>query len=304
MLMIRHPFQARCDDRTKVLTVVEQPLEWIQTALGATQSLLSFHFLVSWVADPPRIAGPLWLTRLLMASHDQEIATATEAQVRAALDASDVSRCLAPLSSFAARLGAPVECVLLPEYSRKAVDADSPVWRLLPSESGALGIRVQTVQELSEEIRTIRGVDAALGSKGLIYGTSAVECLLSRSGNIFPGDCDGLILDAGAPQAIVELKKHTLPGPIGENLASRYYPVPDGRKFDALAALQRQCQSACGRDVPIAVVYYATRFKALRIQIISIRDNAMRVERDSGDVVYQDVGAEKIGARIVRYVTR
>lgn len=304
MLMIRNLFQARCEDRAKVITVAEQPLEWIQSALTGTQTTRSFHFLVSWTANPPCIAGPLWMTRLLMATHDREIEAATDETVRVAVETADLRRAWMPLSSLAERLGTGAECVLLPEYQAKTVDANSPVWRVSWTASGTMQLSGGSVRELAGHIRRIRGGDAALGSKGLIYGTSAVECWLSRTGDIFPGDCDCLLCENDEPRVIIELKKHTLSGPIGDNLASKYYPVPDGRKFDALFALQRKCQEVYGRDVPIAVVYYATRFRAVRVQMIAGQGGALVVQRDSGDVLYQDPLTDQVGARIVRYVLR
>jgi hypothetical protein len=107
-------------------------------------------------------------------------------------------------------------------------------------------------------IRSYSGGPIQIGSKGLIYGTSRLECYLSSTDSLYPGDVDLIVLNPNnRPSAILEFKKHTLATNIREQKLSNYYPRPDGRKYDRLELL-REFISGDGGNVPLLVLYYPT----------------------------------------------
>lgn len=119
---------------------------------------------------------------------------------------------------------------------------------------GSLSFR--KLRDLEEEIAAHSGGRFRIGSKGLTYGTSAVECFLSKTDTPWPGDVDAVIFDAVslAPICVLEWKKHNprYAGRIADNLFDHYYRRGDQRKWDRLAILARYL------DVPLGVVYYAS----------------------------------------------
>lgn len=297
-------FQAKCDNRNVVTSPGVDPMHWIEKALASNMKSVSFHFFMNWNAKPVEVAGPLWLTSLVTASSPDEVSGASDDDVLAAFHQTGSGDRLRELAVLATRLSTSATGVLLAEMNTQHLSDKSPVWLVtLNDESGQkYDIERITLAGLSQRIERIRGGPAALGSKGLIYGTSAMECWLSKTQNLFPGDCDCLIIKAGCPAALLEMKKHTLPVPISENLVSRYYPRPDGRKYNSLFALKRRIEQAFGNELPLAVVYYATRFPAFRVQLLELAESSLKTIQDSGDQDCRDLDEQVIGKHILNEV--
>ena len=287
-LKVIAPFLAKCVDRSDIAKVAVNPLDWIIPRLGNDYESLSFHFFINWNQNPPVVSGPFWLSRLIIASSPNELITAKDEDVLAAYKVAGSDILLSHLDELARSNSTNAECVLLGEMDTKLVNSQSPVWIIKHDNeaNGQLSINRITIAGLGKYIESIRKGSAALGSKGLIYGTSAVECWLSRTNNLFPGDCDCLILKNGVPVSIIELKKHTLNDPISNNLASRYYPGQDSRKYDSLFALKRYLEQNYQVKIPLSIIYFATRFSAYRVQVIEKGQTGLRVLRDTNDVRY------------------
>ena len=294
-------FQARCDNRQIGTRSSVDPIQWIEAAIPDTVTNYSFHFLVKWTADPCELTGPLLLTRLVTASNPDKLQTASNDEVLEAFCGTGGEHHLRELTCLAALAATPAVGVLLGEMEVALLDADSPAWLVDLGGVPECPLRIEriTLADLSERISRHRGGPASLGLKGLTFGTSAVECWLSRTRNLYPGDCDCLLTENGRPICVLEMKKHTLSEPIGNRLASRYYPSPDGRKYDSLLALQRRFGAECGWELPLAVVYYATRFRGFRIQVLQRRGMSLYALKDSGDQDCTRLGAKEIGQRIL-----
>lgn len=299
-------FQARCDNRSAVTSPSVNPLRWIERALTSDMKSVSFHFFMNWNCNPVSVVGPLWLTRLVTASNAGELTAASDSSVLAAFHDSGYENELRDIASLANQLSTTAACVLLGEMETRSLGNESPAWLVtLNGESKPpCDIERITLAGLSQRIENIRRSSAALGRKGLTYGTSAIECWLSKTGNLYPGDCDCLIVKDGRPAALLEMKKHTLTAPISNNLAEQYYPIPDGRKYDSLFALKRRIEQAFGNDLPFAVVYYATRFPAYRVQVLQLTGSSLRTIRDSGDQDCRNCNEIMIGQRVLNEVLR
>jgi hypothetical protein len=297
-------FQAKCDDRSVVTLIGVDPMRWIEKALERNTKSVSFHFFMNWNANPCHVVGPLWLTHLVKASNPDKVTTISDDAVLAAFNQAGCWSRLQDLISLANRLSTSAESILLGEIDTRLLSGESPSWLVSLNDEIKQGGHIEriTLDGLSKRINSIRGGEASLGSKGLIYGTSAVECWLSKTRNLFPGDCDSLIVKDGCPVALLEMKKHTLSTPISGNLASKYYPKPDGRKYDSLFALKRHIEDAFGYEIPLAVVYYATRFPAFRVQVLQKTQFSIQALRDSGDQDCQGLDEQVIGERIMNEV--
>ena len=120
--------------------------------------------------------------------------------------------------------------VLLPESDGQEVTEETYIWKLSPDIEGDLTIESLQIKEFQKWVQDLRGEAAGLG-KTLGRGTSAVECFLAKTGNIFPGDADAVLADeSGRIRHLIEFKKHTTKGKIGEHLAQEYYRRRGGDK--------------------------------------------------------------------------
>lgn len=114
--------------------------------------------------------------------------------------------------------------------------------------------KLRTIDEFKEIIRNLSGGDISIGSKGLTYGTSTLECHLSTTNSLYPGDADLVLYDSISymPTAIIEYKKHNLSSDISNETLSNYYPSRDKRKYDRLNLLRKRL------NTKLIVLYYPT----------------------------------------------
>ncbi|MHT49779.1 hypothetical protein D9J47_22415 [Escherichia coli] len=90
-------------------------------------------------------------------------------------------------------------------------------------------------------------------SKELFYGTSLLECYLSKTDTPYPGDVDTIILDENYNViSVLEFKKHNMDTPIGQQQLYNYYPSKDKLKYDRLCMLTSYLQSK------LITIYYTT----------------------------------------------
>ncbi len=103
------------------------------------------------------------------------------------------------------------------------------------NERFSFNISKITIDCLKNDIQRLSGGPQEIGSKGLIFGTSTLECYLSHTKSLYPGDADMVLTNINnEPIAILEFKKHTLKTPIKDQKISNYYPKSDRKKYDRL----------------------------------------------------------------------
>ncbi len=125
-----------------------------------------------------------------------------------------------------------------------------------------------TLTIVRQEIRRLSGGPVSIGTKGLFWGTTSLECHLSSTDSLWPGDVDAILFSDDVdcrPIAILEYKKHNLDTPLQDQRLSNYYPSPDGRKYNRMAILARQL--AGSEDVPVVVVYYSTKEHITQVKL-------------------------------------
>ncbi|ECG8589557.1 hypothetical protein FNI11_07290 [Salmonella enterica subsp. salamae] len=281
--------QALCADRCQI-TRGPEPGNWIVPSLPDGWRLLSFHFFVDWRQTPPIVADRIWMTRQLRFEAGDSFDTINDEKILRQFYAGPTNRDFEDLERACAPCGHVVSTILLPEIPVTDIHDHTPVWAIDRRQNGDLRIIRGVVQHLKNAIQHHSGGPVHVGNKGLTYGTSAVECYLSRSDAAFPGDADAVIVDAqNQIRCIIEYKKHTLNAPIGQHLAGRYYPHPDGRKYQRLEALAARCRNALSSPVPLIVLYYSTRTPVIRLQEIgNLNATGITIKRDSNDMRIHD----------------
>lgn len=257
--MLVLPKLAKCTNRLDLAAehpVFGDPTSWfssdVQTVVGIIG--LSFDFFVNW--QTRTLSNEIWLKRIVQIQNDTWPPSGYSG-LRSMIDDVDGPDMLKHVGSFGAVQS------LTPKYMlfKDSVDWSDPtnsIWSATVSADASLKEgKKSTLDEIKARIRLLSGGPIRIGSKGLIYGTSSLECFLSHTDALWPGDVDLLLLGQDyKPIAIVEYKKHTRSSKttLQQQTLSLYYPNPDGRKYDRLAILRDKVAPG----VPIIILYYST----------------------------------------------
>ena len=132
--------------------------------------------------------------------------------------------------------------------------------------------------DLKHNIKQIRGSRASVGPKGVTYALTSLECYLSTTDTIWPGDADLVLVDSSfTPLAIIEFKKHTPQSHISfdDQKLSNYYPEKDSRKYNSFAHLRDHFTNGIG-TLPIVVVYYSIDSRVNQVKLERIEGAAKR----------------------------
>lgn len=277
--------QALCEDRRKI-SYGPDPSDWITPSLHEGWRLVSYHFFVDWGYRPPEVATRLWMTRQLQLEEGETLDSITKDDIKVAFYSTSTCREFEDLERIFTPLGQQVSVVLLPEISVSDINDDMPMWAIIRYYDQYPLILKCRISRMKALIQQHSGGPVSVGTKGLKFGTSAVECSLSTSDAAFPGDADAVIIDdRNQIRYIIEYKKHTLHEPMRNYLVDRYYPIPDGRKYQRLEALAAYYRSSQHATIPLVVLYYSTKKDEIRLQQIdSMDDKHIYISKDSGDI--------------------
>lgn len=146
------------------------------------------------------------------------------------VDCKDVIKEMNAINKWARGFGK--ECKILLLKEEPTTSDSTKIW-IIEDEGGTPSIEEKDVRWLKDHLKETNGGDR-LGTKGLIIGNSGVECFLSKSSQIFPGDADAVCILADIPKAIIEYKSHTIDDEMENHLIERYYPTKDPRKYRSL----------------------------------------------------------------------
>ena len=277
--MLNIPILALCNNR-KVLAKKHpysgEPEDWIADTYLEQHGLMrfTFDFFVHWATGS--IPNQLWIKRVVEESFDPWPITSSR-EISNAIYQCDNEEKVKNLCEFADRYDMSCHYFLFKE-SPHPRRPPAPIIEVTFNESGSV-VDIQEVELsiLIECIQQLRGGPASVGSKGLIYGSTSLECFLSKTSAIWPGDADLVLTDSSfTPHAIIEFKKHTLNSPISNQKLSNYYPKRDARKYDSLAFFRDHFNDSTS-TLPIIVVYYAIKpfFRQVKLE---------RVEGAAGDL--------------------
>ena len=261
--MLTKPFLAKCGDRSsmpKSHPSSGSPEEWLSDEMLAPHNLsgITFDFFVNWSATPNSITPVIWLKRILLPefSYQQVLENLENILIE-----EFGSQQLRMLKSFGANNAFSIQFIIFNDnLNWSNSTSELLVVDLLCNNDANLSFipSVVSIDNFKVSIRENSGGAIQIGSKGLIYGTSNLECHLSGTNSLYPGDVDLIILDSESkPLCILEFKKHTLNTSISLQQISNYYPYPDGRKYNRLAIL-KDYLSENTPNIPFFIVYYPT----------------------------------------------
>ena len=296
--------QALCSDRSQV-TDDPDPGRWLSAdMLPAGWAVHGFHFFVDWRHNPPFVGDTFLMTRLVDFEKDEDPKSVGEGDVLKAFVDAGLPGEFEALERICANYGRKLVPVLLPECETGALNEGTPFWIVSGGGDRELTITRSTVSGLKIAIRKHSGGPVRVGEKGLTYGTSAIECLLSLTDAAYPGDADAVVVDGnGHVRYVIEFKKHTLSAPLGEHLAGRYYPAPDGRKYQRLHALASSFERADRGAAPLVIFYYSTKVPLIRLQLVgALNSQRMKIDRDSGDVRIEGMNDGEVADTVMAWL--
>ena len=258
--MLNKPILARCDNRriwAKRHPFSGEPEEWIADTYLKPYGLvgLTFDFFVNW-RNAGSIPNRLWIKRVV----DESFTPWPINQWRdipGAIYQCDEEEKVKQLCRFADRYGMSCHYFLFKESADFGV-RPVPIVEVRFNGNGSVK-RVLNVDlsKLKSNIKRLREGPASVGSKGVTYALTSLECYLSKTDTLWPGDVDLVLVDSSfTPRAIIEFKKDTKGYPISGETLSRYYPKKDPRKYDSFAYLRDHLTDGKG-NLPIIVLYYS-----------------------------------------------
>ena len=272
--MLTKPFLAKCQDRThlpKSHPTSGSPEDWFAEEFLEIHNLtgITFDFFVNWSTAPHSLTPVIWIKRILQPQYTYRQAID---KLESILFAEFGAHHLHTLKAFGANHNLKLQILIFRDDAEWG-NSESQLL-IVDIENNSGGIRfnhsLQSIEPFKAAIRQHSGGDIRVGAKGLTFGTSRLECHLSSTQSLYPGDVDMLILDTqNRPFCILEFKKHTLDTSISVQQLSNYYPRPDARKYNRLAILKDYLHQFMPQ-IPLCVLYYPTRerFKEGKLELL------------------------------------
>lgn len=269
------PILALCSNRAvlaKENPVLPGPQSILSNDLLSAQNLfgVSFDYFIDWTTN--QLNRDFWLKCPIETTDQVDWSNLSDEAIAGSLRSHQKFRDLVDFSLANSCSATAIIFDDRQQWSSKPSTIIYAHWPKNPDSKKGLDISRVGLPEIEEMIKIRSGGPIAIGRKGLIYGTSALECHLSRTDALWPGDADLLICEKSTmrPMALIEYKKHTASSTIQfqEQRLSNYYPRPDGRKYDRLALLSEQIAS--DRRIKIFTLYYSTIESELSVKIEEI----------------------------------
>ena len=296
--MLEKPFLAGCADRgilPQQHPTSGTPDDWFHNDLFATVGLrgISFDFFVNWRNEAPTVTPVIWIKRLLRPEHSY---TAFLENINQVVTDEFGTDYLVALCAFANKYDLAVQLVVFKDTQDWSENASEVCIVDIGPERISFTGEVINLGAFKGLIQTYSGGAVSVGTKGLIYGTSRLECALSHTNAAYPGDMDLLVVnEESAPVLIMEFKKDTKGGPIDSQRLSNYYPSRDKRKYDRLAIFRNFLQ-AQARQIPVAVVYYPTSAAITQVKIELIKGEPGALETMASNVFNKNQTGDHSGS--------
>ncbi|WP_300601965.1 hypothetical protein [Niabella sp.] len=261
--MLIKPNLSKCSDRQampKRHPTGGSPEKWFRNELLFENNLfgISFDFFINWSATPFSLTPEVWIKRILDTPY--EYSDVLDNLPKIMIDEFGLEY-LNRLWNFSSQHGLATRFIIFrDDYNWGNQMSSILILTLTSKDTSNLQFKAEVVsiEDFKKLIKQHSGGPVQIGSKGLIYGTSNLECFLSKSDSLYPGDVDLILLNNNyLPVAIIEFKKHTLSSSIDGQKLSNFYPHPDKRKYDRLAIL-RDYLGRPNFSIPIIVIYYPT----------------------------------------------
>lgn len=298
------PALALCSDRTRLAKEnpkISGPDFWMPIVASKTENLcsVSFDYFINW--KNLRLDREFWLKCPISTSVIPNWKDLDDNEISTLLRRHEPFRALV---SFSGANNASASAIIFDD-SQDWSSSDSELivahWPKNENTGKDLTVSRINIENIKDAIRSKSGGPIKIGQKGLVYGTSRLECFLSTTNSLWPGDADLVICERNSirPLALIEFKKHTEKSSIkfqGQRL-SNYYPSPDRRKYDRLSLLSEQIISTS--KVKLFTIYYSTNPLELQIKIEEIvgtsgalasgRETQVSIQPSDQEVGYRSV---------------
>ena len=273
--MLHKPILARCDNRK--ITARKHPSsgdpeEWFADTYLEPYCFvgLTFDFFVNW--NTSSIPNQLWVKRVVDDSFTPWPMNHAGG-VPNAIYQCDGEEKVRQLCRFADRNGMSCHYFLFKESDYWGLRPEPIVEVRFDSNGTVRRILRIELSNLEDRIKQLREGPASVGPKGVTYALTSLECYLSKTDALWPGDADLVLVDCSfTPNAIIEFKKDTIGTPISSETLSNYYPRIDRRKYDSFAHL-RDHLTDVPSTLPIIVLYYSVK---------ELVDQEVKLERIEG----------------------
>lgn len=255
--MLHKPKLARCDNRTRQARTHPngEPEKWLADIYLEPSGLvgLTFDFFVNW--NTGSIPNQLWIKRIV----DNSLTSWPTRDSSRVIYQCDGEEKVRQLCRFADRYCMSCHYFLFKESTDSQHPPDPIIEVTFDGSGSVVGVQKVELSILRNRIRQLRGGQASVGPKGLTYGLTSLECFLSKTPDIWPGDADLVLVDSSfTPRTIIEFKKDTIGTPISRETLSNYYPSRDPRKYDSFAHF-RDHFTDDPSTLPIIILYYSVK---------------------------------------------
>lgn len=300
MPVISQPVHALSTNRkqlSKINPILGEPNKWFSHRMLNSFSLngISFDFFINWTNNTCQ--NEVWIKRISSLPIDELEKLSNEELTQLLNDAEDHPQEMCRFTQH-------YSLALYYMIFRDVVDWLEPHEKILRAEACPEGISrtySANIRQLQKKIQDLSGGPIKIGSKGLTYSTSGLEGFLSHTDAAWPGDVDTILYDDKSVDilAILEFKKHNLKEPIQEQGLSKYYPRPDGRKYDRLALLKEHL----GNNFPLIVIYYPTNPNETTIKLEWVEGRLSRLTFGRCTYInYAGKTSEQVGAEIIQTI--
>jgi len=266
------PVLARCDNRNVFSPenpLIGGPADWLSELrkLRSDSICTSFDFFVDWSVNPITVSGEFWFKFPI--SYDGDLSCVEDEVLR------HVLRCnsdFVALAKLCKETGHEAKAILFKDTDEYSVDTPIVLFSY-DGKNGSSCCKETRIKELKIDIQKLSGGPIRIGAKGLIFGTTRLECYLSKGDALWPGDVDLLVYSRTSKKvhAIFEFKKHTRSAraEFEEQDFFLYYPNPDGRKYDRLLSLA----NSFNNDVPVFLVFYCNYSENTGLKVQKLEQN-------------------------------
>ena len=277
-VILKEPFLALCTDRTKSpKTNIKYgcPEYWLSNSNLTNKNLfgITFDFFIDWTSNS--CSNEVWIKKILSENYNYDYLIENHIKIFTDSFEPNYFKYLSAFSDFYNIK----PCFIIYNDNQDWSNDDSLLLKVYISdkkEQEGLGKLVTfskiKLTDFKREIRIKSGGCIRIGNKGLIFGTSSLECALSKTDSPYAGDVDLVIIKpTGELECILEYKKHNQDTPIKLQKLSNYYPSRDGRKYNRLAILR----DFLNEKLPILNIYYPTKpnFSEGRLELLKGLNN-------------------------------
>ena len=267
--MLYRPYYARCDNRlvkSKEHPKGYKPEEWFGPQMLEKFNLeaLDFDFFVDW-KTLRFVNDEIWIKRLI---NNVPTWPVTDKHVlKKWIIECDGQEEISRLGRFRKKYGIVPKLIIYPESINWDSQNELQILSVSLSDAGEIEEIISlTINDIKQIIKIKSGGPLRIGSKGLIYAYTLLECMLSWTDSPWPGDVDLILFRNGlVPHSVLEFKKHTLNSQITGQTLSNVYPSKDKRKYDRLGIISNYFK------IPILIIYYPTTeiIKQVKVERIS-----------------------------------